>query len=175
MSFEVGDWVRSYSAGIWQVYRILNYKCLDPVTGEERDKTTIFSKRFVTNSFKRSFKEECCEPAIVQHLDSGEQGELEVFISQNTQLYEKFLGFEPKNIDCIYNARIGIPKSGDSSVIAEAFTRSKPMRDLDINQYLTGMGYDTKGMPSWTVQFLSENFEIENGYLIFKFSRILEH
>jgi hypothetical protein len=58
MTFGVGDWVKTYTAGIWQVYRILDYKCMDSMTGRKAQKRTVFSRRFVSNSFKRSFKEE---------------------------------------------------------------------------------------------------------------------
>ena len=174
MSLEVGDWVRSYSAGIWQIYRILEYKCRNPVTGKEQDKTTIFSKRFVSNTFKRSFKEECCDPSFVEQLNSGEKRELDLFINQNKKLYVMFRDYKPKNIDCIYNARIGIPENRDSSAIAKALYGLGPIRDLDISQHLTTLGYNTKAMPYWTIQFISENFTLEDGYLVFKFSRILE-
>lgn len=175
MSLKVGDWVRSYSAGIWQVYRILEYKCLNPVTGGEHDKIAVFSKRFVSNSYKRSFKEEFCDPSFVEPLSQNERAELESFISENKKLYEKYLAYEPKGIDCIYNARVGVPESRDSSEITESLSDSELMRDIDICQYLTNLGYNTKAIPAWTVQFVSENFSLADGYLMFKFSRVLKH
>ena len=175
MSLKVGDWVRSYSSGIWQIYRIVEYKCLNPVTGDEQEKTTVFSKRFLSNSYKRSSKEECCDPLFVARLNSDENAKLDIFISENAELYKKFLAYEPKNIDCVYNARIGIPESRDSATVFGALTGSEAMRDIDINKYLTGLGYNTKAMPYWTIQFVSENFSIVDGYLYFKFNRVLEH
>ena len=114
---KVGDWVKSYSSGIWQIYRILDCKRLNPATGDEQDKTTIFSKRFLSNAYKRSFKEECCDPHFVTRLNSDEKSDLNKFISENPKLYETFLAYEPKNIDCVYNARIGIPESRDSATV----------------------------------------------------------
>ena len=174
MSFKIGDWIKSYRAGIWQIYRILEYKCLDPVTGLEHDKTMIFSKCFVTNKFKRSFKEDCCDPALITPLSLPEQNELDLFIAQNKELYEKFCAYEPKTIDCIYNARIGIPKTKDTSAISQSLADLGPVRDLEIGRHLSSLGYSAGSTPSWTAQFVSENFTVENGYLVFKFSRILE-
>ena len=174
MSLKVGDWVRSYSAGIWQIYRILEYKCRNPVTGLEQDKTTIFSKRFFSSAFKRSFKEECCDPAFVVQLSFAEKNELDLFISQNERLYKKFQKYEPKTIDCVYNARIGIPESRDSAAITKELSGSGPLRDIDIGQHLSSLGFDTKAMPSLTVQFVSKDFSVSDGYLVFEFSRILE-
>lgn len=174
MSLEVGDWARSYSSGIWQVYRVLEYKCKNPATGSEQDKTTVFSKRFVSKSYKKSFKEECCSPSFVWPLRPDEKAELELFINENTKLYEKFIAFEPKNIDCIYNARIGIPESKDTDEVVKKFSNSKLVRDIDINSSLTDLGYDTEAMPYWTVQFVSDNFMLEDGCLMFEFSQVLE-
>ena len=174
MSLKVGDWVRSYSAGVWQIYRILEYKCRNPVTELEQDKTTIFSKRFVSNAFKRSFKEECCDPSFVVKLNLDEMNELRLFMSQNAKLYEQFQKYEPKSIDSVYNARIGIPQSYDPTAIAKELAGSGPLRDIDIGHHLSSRGFDTKAMPFWTVQFVSKNFSITNGYLVFEFSRILE-
>lgn len=175
MSLKVGDWVRSYSAGIWQVYRILEYKCLNAVTGEVQNKTTVFSKRFVSNSYKRSFKEESCDSSLVRHLSPNEGAELENFISENSKLYEQYLAYEPKGIDCIYNARIGVPESKNASEITKLLSGLEPIREIDISQHLANLGYNTKAMPAWTVQFVSENFNVVGGYLMFKFSMVLEH
>ncbi|WP_444910225.1 hypothetical protein [Microbulbifer sp. TRSA005] len=175
MSLKVGDWVRSYSSGIWQVYRIIDYKCLDPVTGEEQNKTTVFSKRFVSNSCKGSFKEECCDSSLVEKLSKDERAELQIFIGENKNLYEKYLAYEPKGIDCIYNARIGVPESRDLSEINDSLSGAEAMRDIDISRYLTELGYNTKAMPSWTVQFVSKNFSVVGGYLMFRFNRVLEY
>jgi len=81
-------WVSSYHPSIWQIHRILNYKDFDPVTKSEANKTTIFSKRFLSKSFKRSFKEECCSPVFVAALDFETETKLKYFIEQNQALYK---------------------------------------------------------------------------------------
>ena len=74
MELKIGDWVRSYSPGIWRIYRILkDYKHADPLTGKEAFRTTIFSKRFLSKSFKRFFGEQCCDPSFVSKLGSDDQ------------------------------------------------------------------------------------------------------
>jgi hypothetical protein len=175
VALKIGDWVRSYSTGIWQIYRILDYKCKDPVTGKDVEKTTIFSKRFVSDSFKRSFKEECCDPAFVYFLDMDKKKELDSFIESKPGLYQKFIDHEPKKIDCIYNARIGIPLHKDSQMIEDKLKVLGPIKDIEINSKLNELGFDTKAMPSWTVQFVSNDFACVDGYLSFQFVRVLEH
>jgi hypothetical protein len=176
MGLNVGDWVRSYSAGIWQIYRVLeDYKCLDPLTGNETINSTIFSKRFVSNSFRKSFKEECCHPSFVTDLKYEEMKKLEIFIVKNSVLYAKFVKYEPKPIASVYNARIGIPTNRSVEEIARLIPSSESFTALQISPFLQKLGFDTKQLPSWTVQFVSENHQCENGWLVYKFSRVFSH
>lgn len=174
MALKIGDWVRSYSAGIWQIYRILDYKCNDPVSGKQVEKTTIFSKKFVSDSFKRSFKEECSDPAFVYLLDPDKKKELDAFIESHPGLYQKFINHEPKKMDCIYNVRISIPPHRDSQMIADKLKDLGPVKDIEINAKLNALGFNTKARPSWTVQFVSSGFEYIDGYLSYQFLRVLE-
>ncbi|MDR2212532.1 MAG: hypothetical protein LBE21_02750 [Pseudomonadales bacterium] len=173
MSLKVGDWVKSHRAGIWQIYRVLEYKCQNPVTGLEQDAVTIFSKCFVTNKFKPSFKEQCCDPSLITPLSSSEKSEVNLFISQNEELYKKFREYEPSAIDCIYNARIKKPKAKEISVIEKNLSDLGLIRDLEINRHISSVGYAPESASSWTAQFVSENFSIVNGYIVFKFNKIL--
>lgn len=173
-ALSVGDWVRSYSSGFWKIYRVLDYKCINPVTGKEVCETSIFSKRFVSNSFKRSFKEECCDPAFVSLLTPEEKIEIDNFIDGNPVIYQKFIDYEPNRIDCIYNARIGIPGHNNNQLVTEELENIGPIKDVEINKKLIELGFDTSAMPSWTVQFVSSGFECIGGYLSFRFSRVLE-
>jgi len=174
MELKVGDWVRSYSSGIWQIYRILDYKCSDPLTGNSQNKTSIFVKRFVSNSFKRSFKQESCDPLIITKLGREEQLKLDGFIKDNPDLYKKFNELAFTDIDCIYNARIGIPENSSIESIASKFESTGYIKDIDIQSMLVKMGFKTKDMPSWTVQFISDNYHCIDGHLAFKFARVLE-
>jgi hypothetical protein len=174
MILEIGDWVRSYSQGIWQIYRILDYTCIDPVSRKEKNKRTVFSKRFVSNSFKRSFKEECCDPAIVMILNTGELKELQEFIDNNADLYNKFEGYEPKDIDCVYNARIGIPEDQSALEIANLLENSSLLKEAEINTQLIELGFISNTKPSWTVQYVAKDFQCIDGYLAFKYDRVLE-
>ena len=173
MQLNVGDWVYSYSAGIWQIYKILNYKCRDPLTGNETDKTTIFSKRFLNKSYKKSFSQETCDPSFIKFLSDKELKKLNDFILQNQKLYNQFTDYAPKTLDCIYNARIGIPKNHDVKEAESKIQKDLWMSDLKISSYLESLGFNTKEFPYWTVQFVSPNHQCKDGYLVFKYERIL--
>lgn len=175
MSLNVGDWALSYSSGIWQIYRILTYKCRDPLTGNEKEKTTIFLKRFINKSFKRSFSEECCDPSFVKKLSSEELQTLNDFIGKNNELYTKFINYIPKEIDCIYNARIGIQTGKTAQEIESMIQKNLLISDFEISPLLEDLGFNTKEFPYWTVQFVSHDHQCKDGYLVFRFKRLLSH
>jgi len=146
----------------------------DPLSGQEAKKTIVFSRRFVSSSFKRSFSEEACDPVFVKLLGSDELATLQDFIAQNTDMHEKFRSHQWKGIDCVYNARIAIPHDRDLAAAAAKLSGAGPMRDLDISSFLERLGFDTKTRAFRTAQFVSRNFECRDGYLVFKFLRVLE-
>ena len=59
---KVGDWVTSYTAGIWQVYKIIDdFYELKWNLKEKKEKSKrvmVFSKRLCHNNGKRSFSTE---------------------------------------------------------------------------------------------------------------------
>ena len=98
---KIGDWVRSYSAGVWQVYRIVegHYetrasldepKVISPIR-------TLFSSRICSNKWKKSFSNECCSSGHVTKLTQEDQAQLEKFLSKNKVL-TSFQDFKPKPI-----------------------------------------------------------------------------
>jgi hypothetical protein len=174
MNLTIGDWVRSYSAGIWRIYDILTYKCLNPVTNREQSKTTVFLKRFVGNNFKKAFTEECCDPSFVKPLSVKDSKSLTGFIEKNSALFEEFSDYNPQRLDCIYNAGIMVPRGLSAKEIELKIPKDKALRDLDIDAFLRKIGLNTKGYPQWTAQFVSKGFETEKGYLMFRFDKILK-
>jgi hypothetical protein len=169
---KVGDWVTSYQKGIWQVYRILRYKGKDPGSDREEHRTSIFSKRFVLNSFKRSFTAECCHPSFVKRLDSQTQKALDELIARNGELLKAFTAYQPGPVDCIYNARIGIPNNMSETEVASLIPRDRLFSEMEIDPYLTSLGFDTKSLPAWTVQFRSKDHRCREGYLDYEFQGV---
>lgn len=175
MELQVGDWVNSYHAGIWQIYRIAHYKSLNPSSGLEEYRTSVFSKRFISPLFKRSFSQECCHPIYVSKLDEVTAVKLEAFIKEYPDLYKKFLEYTPKPIDNIYNASFLIPDGTTSKEAEGLFSNEITLRAIEIEPYLKSLGLDTKTLPpTSTAQFVSRDYSCENGFLVYKFYRILD-
>jgi hypothetical protein len=174
MALKVGDWVTTCWAGIWRIYRILNYKCSDPLAGEERFHTTVFSKRFLSKTFKQLFGQACCDPSFISNLGPEDQKRLEAFIADNPTVYAKFESYQPKPVDCIYNARIGIPTDRSAKEVAALFDKKRLIHESDIDPMLKDMGFDTNALPAWTVQFVSKDHEGVDDYLVYRFDRVLK-
>lgn len=169
----MGDWVRSYESGIWQIYRILDYVGWDPVSKSEERRTTVFSKRFLTDSFKRSFKSESCDVSFIERLDDTKSRKLSEFIARNEALYKAFCEYAPEPINVIYNARIKIPEEKSAQDVEALLSGCPPLRESKIKEFLSDAGFDTNGLPFWTVQFISRNYETIEDYLVYRFLRVL--
>ena len=172
MGVEVkpGDWVTSYSAGIWQVYRVVTYSAEDPVTGKAGFHTSILSKRFLNGKMQRAFSQECCAPRFVEKLSRSEVAELNKFIAENSKLWAAFENHAPKPLSAIYNARITIPR-GMTKAAAKALLSSAAATQAERISQLKRVGlWDPAGHS--TAQFLSEDFEAHQGELVFTFARV---
>ncbi len=172
---KIGDWIKSYSVGIWQIYKILKYKVCDPASGKIEDKVTVFSKRFINKSYKKSFSEECCSPAFVKPLPDEELKLLNAFIKENPLLHEKFKEYVPKELDSIYNAKIKIPEDKNVKKVESLIHKDVLLTDVEINPYLEKLGLTTNSKHyGWTAQFVSKGFSVKDGHLGYGFERILK-
>ncbi len=170
---SVGDWVRSYEAGIWQVYRVLTYVGRDPVSGSDQQRTSVFSKRFLNNSFRRSFKSDCCDVSLIEQLDGPTTKKLADFIASNEALYQAFCEYAPEPIDVIYSARVGIPKEKTVQDVESQLSGCPPLRETEIHEFLADAGIGSEGFPYWTIQFISNDHETIDDYLVYRFLRVL--
>lgn len=91
-----------------------------------------------------------------------------------TTYWQKFECYQPKLVDSIFNARIAVPKDRSAQDIGALFDRARLVKASEIDAMLTSVGFDTKTLPCWTVQFVADNHRCVEGYMVFRFSRILE-
>ena len=171
--FTVGDWVRIHKAGIWQVYRTLTIKCLDPVDRAETTRRMVFAKRFLTNAFRKSLGQDGCAPQLVRPLSRQDHQKLESFIAKNKQHYDDFLAYTPRPIDIIYNARIAAPEGLSAEQVQETVATDRKLTEPEIQPYLEQLGF-RDGFPCWTVQFVSADHECgDDGYLVYSLAQVL--
>ncbi|WP_444896943.1 hypothetical protein [Microbulbifer sp. SSSA005] len=171
---KIGDWVRTIKAGLWQIYRIDEFNCINPMTEKVEDKTLVFIKRFINDSGKRSFTQDVYSPEVIFQLSSEELNELEEFISEHQDIYDKFTSFQPKPINSVYSRGIKIPEDRTSDEIANLIPKDEYFTQTEIVDIVDNLGYDTKSYPQWTIQFLSEGTQLVDGYVRYRFNKVFE-
>lgn len=182
MKVKIGDWVRSYSSGIWQVYRIVeNLEEFDSISKSVEKRSLVFCKRFLNNSFKRSFGSESCHPDFVYGLEKADHEKLLSIINDNPDLFSKFQKYKPKPIDAIYNLSFCVDANSKVSDYQGIFDESEPLDVFEIRAKAESNNLKLRSVPDltneevrWTLQFCSEDHKIVNNRLIYKFTRVLE-
>ncbi len=168
-----GDWVRSYHPGIWQVHRMVVYRGIDPVSGKEQSNRVVLVKRFVSDSLKLSLSYETVDPSYVKPLSKKDSARLQAFISKSPVAHARFSDYRP-SFDAIHNARIAGTKGMTKRQVEAKIPRDLLLTELEIEPLLGRLGFDTQGMPPrWTVQFVSRDHQIKDGYLVFGFNKVL--
>jgi len=186
---NVGDWVRSYSMGIWRVWRVLSgfnevrFSLDAPKSRSSR--TLVFSHRLVNTSWKRSFSKECAEGSLVSRISQDEESRINEFLESNTQMKKAFDKYSAENstLDLIVNVGLGqIPGSDRERLRAacDSHLGSSIENGLTMDEVLTGLRdagyYECIGKipKSATVQLVSINHEVRDHEFILRYQRVLD-
>jgi len=174
-SVKVGDWVRMYEKGIWQVYRVLvDSHAWDPAEEKPGTKVTIFGKRLVNGSFKRAFSQSCCSIYWVKPLSKADDQKLKKFIATNLGIWQEFVDYRPKPVDTIFNATFTIPDDRCRERIEALIPRDKDFSAHQIGPLLKKLGLPREAFPHWTAQFISRDHNVKRGTIVYRFERVLE-
>ena len=174
MNVKVGDWVTSYSSGIWRVYRVLENVVVANSSGGTKTISLIFSNRFLSSSYKPLFKSECCAPSFVEKLNSEETSKLNDYISKNPEQFERFDKKEPKIVNAYTDAFFTKPSNKTIEEINNYFELKQKIKASDIHKVMEQFNLTWKGNPGWRVEFISENHEVLERELVYTFNKVLE-
>ena len=123
---KVGDWVNSYSKGIYRIENIIEqfYDESYPAIGENKignriKDRIILSKRFLNSKFKKSISYESCSEFYISKLNENQQLELQKVIEKNPNLIMKLEEYEIPTRKTIYNMDLKIEKETDLSKVNE--------------------------------------------------------
>lgn len=112
---KIGDWVTSYSAGIWQVYRIIDdfYELRWDLKDkkEKSSRILVFSKRLFNSKFKRSFSTESCEITFIDPLEKSDKEKVLNLLQSDEKLDKAFKEYKPKSANLISGYSFSLPKS----------------------------------------------------------------
>ena len=117
---QIGDWVNSYSKGIYRVEKIFDryYDESSPFITDnakigDKQNRIILSKRFINSKFKKSFSYESCDESFVSKLTIKEQIELDKYILEKPKLISELDKYEIPPLTTIYNSDLQIDNKND--------------------------------------------------------------
>lgn len=168
---KVGNWVYSYTKGIWQITRIDEIESIFPDNSTE---ITVHCKRFLNSSYKKSITSESCAPDYIKQLSKKEVEKVNDIIKSKPNWYKEFQDFQDSTSSILNltfyasdkkqreNLKNAIGKK--CSTINEGLTDTQILkilkRELEINSQ--------SSIRNFTAQFISENSEVRNKKLLYK-------
>jgi hypothetical protein len=113
---KVGDWVNSYSKGIFRVERIIdryydesNSSILEGTKiGDKFKDRIIVSKRFLNSKMKKSISYESCSEFYISFLSEEKLNELEQIIDQNPKFLIELDNYQIPTLVNIHNSELQI-------------------------------------------------------------------
>ncbi len=120
MNLKKGEWVYSYSKGIFRVEEIIDkyYEENTPLLGNNKigDKMltrTIISKKFLTSSFKKSFGFESCDESLISKLLKSDLRKLEKLLREKPNLIKEFEEYKIPERHTIWKSEFQIDNEED--------------------------------------------------------------
>jgi hypothetical protein len=186
---NAGDWVRSYSMGIWRVSRVLSgfnepRFSLDAAKSVS-PRTLVFSNRLVNTSWKRSFSTECADLSLVRRISADEESRIQELLQSNPSLKNEFEKYQAKNgsLELVINVSLGqIPDSDRDrlrAVCSEALG-NPAQNGITMDEALVVLRdagfYDCidKTPKQATLQLISVGHEVRDGEFVLRYNRVLD-
>jgi len=124
---EVGQWVNSYSKGIFRIEKILDryYDVFDPITdpkkkvGDKYDDRIVITKRLLNSKFKRSISYESCSEFFIVPLDKEQKERLEETLKQNPNWLTELNDYIIPDINSIYNWSVQLDSPAEKTKVNE--------------------------------------------------------
>jgi len=186
---RVGDWVHSYSMGIWRVWRLLSgfnelRFSLDTPKSVSR-RTLVFSSRLVNTSWKKSFSTECAELSLVRRISRDDEARIEELLQSNPSLKKAFEKYQAKNdsLDLVVNVGFGQirgfgPRATQSSLWQPARTFHPEWNHHGRGAALPARCryYDCIGKTprTATLQLISVGHEVRDREFILRYNRVFD-
>lgn len=179
----LGEWVKAYRQGIWQIHRILHtpsemrYSLSSPrVTSSG---ITVFVRRFVDAKWRPAFTTECCDQSFVKPLSSEERTQLDDLL-QDQRLRESFERYAPEPVDLIVNLRFGLSdRQRLDAFCAHTLSASiaSGMVMDDVLQMLEAAGlarFVSQNPTTATLQMVCLDHEMRDGEFVLRTCRVLD-
>ncbi|HEX5104621.1 MAG TPA: hypothetical protein VFV87_12460 [Pirellulaceae bacterium] len=179
MKIKTADWVRSYSAGVWQVVREIpahfepRFSLQEPK--QLYDGPLFVVKRLVNDKWKRAFEIEAVHHSLLRPLNKADAKELAT-ITKNSDLLQAFAEFD-RPLSSLLNIAFSLKRKTDikklqreiSAALADELdagvTSDRILEAIAASSFASACG----AMPqSATIQCVNHDFEIRRRELIYR-------
>jgi hypothetical protein len=124
---KVGQWVNSYSKGIYRIERILDryYDEFDPIidpkkkVGDKYDDRIVITKRLLNSKFKKSISYESCSEFFIVPLGKEQEEGLQETLKQNPDWLTELNDYLIPDINSIYNWSVQLDSSTEKIKVNE--------------------------------------------------------
>ena len=172
-----GNWINSYSPGIWLVHRVvpIGHEMRFSLTDRRKKskRVMVFSRRIVDDKWHPAFKTECCEQSLVALLAADDKERLDHLLNQNVELKAAFGRYAPEPCPFFVNLSMRIPNFGMlESFCSDILTKSmalglcmeevlKLLESAGLSQFIAKYPINA------TLQMVGRDHEIQNGEFLF--------
>lgn len=181
---KVGDWVNSYSKGIYRVEKMfdLYYEENSPTLGQNKvgDKMrdrTIVTKRFLNSKYEKSISYESCSEYFIKHLDSVQTTELKKTIAEHPEYIGELNQYKIPDIITVYNYKLQISNDDDLSKVQGLvnFIKSgRTFQEIEIEMTrIDVLKFKAKNFGNYLLQFNNVNEEYLNKKRIWRDARLI--
>ena len=122
---KIGDWVSSYSKGIYRIERIIDryYEegsvLENNKVGDKYQDRIIISKRLLNSKFTKAISYESCSEYFISSLDNEQLLQLKKVLKDNPQLLTELDNYQIPTITTIYNSDLQIDNDNDLKKVEE--------------------------------------------------------
>jgi hypothetical protein len=120
-NLKIGQWVNSYSKGIYRVERIIDRYydesersiLGDNKIGDKYKDPIIVSKRLFNAKFKKSIGYESCSAYFISSIDTAQKNELEKVLKDKPEYLTELANYQIPTLTTIYNSDLQIDSEND--------------------------------------------------------------
>ncbi len=120
-NLTIGQWVNSYSKGIYRVEKIIDRYydesersiLGDNKIGDKYKDPIIVSKRLLNAKFKKSIGYESCSSYFISPIDAAQQNELEKVLKDKPEYLIELANYQIPTLTTIYNSDLQIDSEND--------------------------------------------------------------
>lgn len=177
---KVGDWVRTYSPGIWQVTRQVpeHYEPRYSLDAPQKlaEEPLLVLKRVVGDKWKQALAMETASASAVRPLSKADTAKLQKLLKQDSNLAAAFESFT-QPLDLVLNLSFSLPKKSDFRAFKTEFEMAfagplqQGLTGDEILQVIMQSNYagNFNDIPrSATLQFACNDLEVRQEHFIYR-------